>query len=135
MLPGQEAGPLLAAMTGNPVAIAHVVAHWDELLRFATSIRTVTASAMLRRLSTYPRQNGMAIALRELGRLERSILKPVSSEELSVQLISICVLEIAVADKPLGAAGGAEPPPVVADSAVDGAVAFWLTLLSRAVTV
>ncbi len=73
MLPGQEAGPLLAAMTGNPVAIAHVVAHWDELLRFATSIRTVTASAMLRRLSTYPRQNGMAIALRELGRLERSI--------------------------------------------------------------
>lgn len=54
MLPGQEAGPLLAAMTGNPVAIAHVVAHWDELLRFATSIRTVTASAMLRRLCNRP---------------------------------------------------------------------------------
>jgi TnpA family transposase len=46
-----------------------------RLLRFATSIRTgtVTASAMLRRLSAYPRQNGLALALRELGRLERSI--------------------------------------------------------------
>ncbi|OAH37554.1 hypothetical protein AX777_25740 [Sphingobium yanoikuyae] len=44
-------------------------------MRFATSIRTgtVTASAMLRRLSAYPRQNGLALALRELGRLERSI--------------------------------------------------------------
>src|SRR3546814_1066882 len=75
LLPGQEAGPLLAGMTGDPIAIAHVGAHWDELLRFATSIRTgtVTASAMLRRLSAYPRQNGLALALRELGRLERSI--------------------------------------------------------------
>jgi hypothetical protein len=55
--------------------LGHVAAHWDELLRFATSIRTgtVTASAMLRRLSAYPRQNGLALALRELGRLERSI--------------------------------------------------------------
>src|SRR3546814_5789142 len=55
LLPGQEAGPLLAGMTGDPIAIAHVGAHWDELLRFATSIRTgtVTASAMLRRLSAY----------------------------------------------------------------------------------
>src|SRR3546814_20392535 len=53
-----------------------VAANWDELLRFATSIRTgtATASAMLRRLSAYPRQNGLALALRELCRLERSIL-------------------------------------------------------------
>jgi TnpA family transposase len=75
LLPGQEAGPLLAGMTGEPIALGHVAAHWDELLRFATSIRTGTgtASAMLRRLSAYPRQNGLALALRELGRLERSI--------------------------------------------------------------
>src|SRR5919205_2916004 len=41
----------------------------------ATSIRsgTVTASAMLKKLSAYPRQNGLAVALREVGRLERSI--------------------------------------------------------------
>jgi TnpA family transposase len=61
LLPGQEAGPLLAGMTGEPIALGHVAAHWDELLRFATSIRTGTgtASAMLRRLSAYPRQNGL----------------------------------------------------------------------------
>jgi hypothetical protein len=75
LLPGQEAGPLLAGMTGDPVAIGHVAAHWDELLRLTTSIRsgTATASAMLRRLSAYPRQNGLALALREVGRIERSI--------------------------------------------------------------
>jgi TnpA family transposase len=28
---------------------------------------------MLRKLSAYPRQNGLAIALREAGRLERSV--------------------------------------------------------------
>jgi TnpA family transposase len=75
LLPGQESGPLLTGMTAEPIALGHVATHWDELLRFATSIRTgtVTASAMLRRLSAYPRQNGLALALRELGRLERSI--------------------------------------------------------------
>ena len=51
----------------NPVDVEHVAAHWDELLRVATSIRagTVTASAMLKKLSAYPRQNGLAVALRE----------------------------------------------------------------------
>ncbi|GLS24281.1 hypothetical protein GCM10007874_73030 [Labrys miyagiensis] len=33
----------------------------------------MTASAMLRRLSAYPRQNGLALALRELGRIERTL--------------------------------------------------------------
>lgn len=75
LLPGQDAGPLLAGMVGDPIAHDHAAAHWDELLRLATSIRTgtVTASAILRKLSAYPRQNGLALALREVGRLERSI--------------------------------------------------------------
>ena len=49
--------------------------HWDEILRLATSIKqgTVTASLMLRKLGSYPRQNGLAIALRELGRIERTL--------------------------------------------------------------
>jgi hypothetical protein len=34
---------------------------------------TVTAS-LLRKLSAYPRQNGLALALRELGRIERTIV-------------------------------------------------------------
>jgi TnpA family transposase len=65
--PARKQAPF-AGMTGEPIALGHVAAHWDELLRFA-SIRTgtVTASAMLRRLSAYPRQNGLALALRELA--------------------------------------------------------------------
>ncbi|MCY6665552.1 Tn3 family transposase, partial [Escherichia coli] len=34
---------------------------------------TVTASLMLRKLGSYPRQNGLAVALRELGRIERTL--------------------------------------------------------------
>jgi TnpA family transposase len=75
--PGLSVDPLLASMfdAGGQVDVAHIAQHWDELLRVATSIRsgTVTASAMLKKLSAYPRQNGLAVALREAGRLERSI--------------------------------------------------------------
>jgi TnpA family transposase len=41
----------------------------------ATSVRTgaVPASLMLRRLGSYPRQNGVALALREVGRIERTL--------------------------------------------------------------
>jgi Tn3 transposase DDE domain len=44
-------------------------------LRVAASIRTgtVTASLIMRQLASYPRQNGVAAALRELGRLERTL--------------------------------------------------------------
>ena len=34
---------------------------------------TVTASLMLRKLDSYLRQNGLAVALRELGRIERTL--------------------------------------------------------------
>ena len=75
--PGMNVDPLLAHWTDikHPVDVKHAAAHWDELLRVATSIRsgTVTASAMLKKLSAYPRQNGLAVALRELGRLDRSL--------------------------------------------------------------
>jgi len=32
-----------------------------------------TASLMIRKLGSYPRQNGLSVALRELGRIERSL--------------------------------------------------------------
>jgi len=67
--------PALAALIGGTVNTKHIRSHWDEILRLATSIRqgTVTASLMLRKLGGYPRQNGLAVALRELGRIERSL--------------------------------------------------------------
>ena len=49
--------------------------YWEEILRLATSIKmgSVTASVILRKLAAYPRQNGLAHALRELGKLERTL--------------------------------------------------------------
>jgi TnpA family transposase len=57
------------------INLALIRAHWSEILRVAASIRTgtVTASVILRQLAAYPRQNGLAAALRELGRLERTL--------------------------------------------------------------
>lgn len=67
--------PTLAGLVGGNVNVKHIRAHWDEILRLAASIRqgTVTASLMLRKLGGYPRQNGLAVALRELGRIERTL--------------------------------------------------------------
>jgi TnpA family transposase len=72
---GDTAYDGLKPMIGGTLNIKHVRAHWDEILRLATSIKqgTVTASLMLRKLGNYPRQNGLAIALRELGRIERTL--------------------------------------------------------------
>ena len=65
----------LKALIGGKVNIKQIRAHWDETLRLVTSIKhgTVTASLMLRKLGSYPRQNGLAVALRELGRIERTL--------------------------------------------------------------
>jgi TnpA family transposase len=67
--------PTLACLIGGNVNVKHIRAHWDEILRLAASIKqgTVTASLMLRKLGSYPRQNGLAVALRELGRIERTL--------------------------------------------------------------
>jgi hypothetical protein len=67
--------PTLAGLIGGSINIKLIQAHWDKILRLATSIRqgTVTASLMLRNLGSYPRQNGLAVALRELGRIKRTL--------------------------------------------------------------
>lgn len=55
----------LAALNGGTINVKHIRSHWDEILRLAASIRqgTVTASLMLRKLGSYPRQNGLARAV------------------------------------------------------------------------
>ncbi|SOS42507.1 TnpA transposase [Pseudomonas syringae] len=45
----------------------------DSVLAASIKQGTVTASLMLRKLGSYPRQNGLAVALRELGRIERTL--------------------------------------------------------------
>jgi TnpA family transposase len=49
--------------------------NWDELRRLSASIRhgSVSASLMMRKLGSYPKQNQLALAFREVGKLERTI--------------------------------------------------------------
>jgi len=56
--------PLISTTSLN---LKEIEIHWREVLRLATSIKqgTVTASLMLKKLASYPRQNGLAKALSE----------------------------------------------------------------------
>jgi len=75
LFPGQKQHPILDPLVGGFADVHHITAHWNDILRLATSIRsgTVTASAILQKPSAYPRQNGLAVALREIGRVERTL--------------------------------------------------------------
>ena len=75
LLPGMTVPPELASLATGVIHIRGVSDHWSELLRLAMSIKTgtVTASVILRKLAAYPRQNSLALALRELGKLERTL--------------------------------------------------------------
>jgi TnpA family transposase len=70
-----SAYPALEPMIAGSINVDLIRAHWSEILRVTTSIRTgsVTASLIMRQLASHPRQNGVAAALRELGRLERTL--------------------------------------------------------------
>ncbi|WP_075164623.1 Tn3 family transposase [Ktedonobacter racemifer] len=81
-----ECYPTLQPLLSGTINVKQIEAHWDDLLRLTSSLRkgTVTASLILNKLASYPRQNGLAWALREFGRIERSIfaLKWVQSPPL-----------------------------------------------------
>jgi TnpA family transposase len=67
--------PVLEPFIAGRIDEGLIAAHWEDVLRLATSVRTgtVPASLMMRRLGSYPRQNGLALALREIGRIERTL--------------------------------------------------------------
>ena len=60
--------------------------NYDDVLRVATSIKDgkVTSSMILGKLGSYSRQNGIATALREMGRIEKTIfiLDYISNKDL-----------------------------------------------------
>ncbi|MEM9814563.1 MAG: Tn3 family transposase, partial [Pseudomonadota bacterium] len=62
-------------LAGSRIDEDLIAAHWDDVVRLGLSIRTgtVAPSAMLKRLGSYPRQNALALALREIGRIERTL--------------------------------------------------------------
>ncbi len=76
----------LSPLIGGTLNVELIRTHWEEILRLAASIKqgVATASLLIRKLSSYPRQNGLAAALRELGRIERTsfILNWLQSVEL-----------------------------------------------------
>jgi TnpA family transposase len=53
---------LQSIISTTPLNIKEIEAHWNETLRLATSIKQgmVTASLMLKKLASYPKQNGLA---------------------------------------------------------------------------
>ncbi len=68
-------GTPLEPIVGDTLKFKIIEQHYDDVLRLVASIRhgTVTASLIMRKLAAYPRQNSLAVALRELGRLERTL--------------------------------------------------------------
>jgi TnpA family transposase len=72
--PGMEVPPALSSLVGDSVKVDRIEKHWEDLLRLAVSVGAghVSASETLQRLAAYPRQNSLALALREVGRLQRS---------------------------------------------------------------
>ena len=71
--PGQY--PSLKSLMGARVKIDVIREHWDEIVRLVASMKAgiVLPSAMLRKLAAYERQNQLDLALREIGRVERTI--------------------------------------------------------------
>jgi TnpA family transposase len=67
--------PNLVPLIGGPLNIKLMEQQFDEGMRLTASIKqgTVTASLILRKLAAYPRQNSLAMGLREYGRLERTL--------------------------------------------------------------
>lgn len=65
----------LSVLLGEKINVKLIEDCWDDILRLVTSISkgTVTASLLVRKLASYPRQNKLATALRELGRVERTL--------------------------------------------------------------
>lgn len=70
-----DAYPALANHIGAPINTTLIIDHWDDLLHLAASIttRSVVPSTILKKLSPSPRESQLARALRELGRIERSL--------------------------------------------------------------
>lgn len=70
-----DAYPALSNHIGAPINTTLILEHWDDLLHLAASIttRSVVPSTILKKLSASPKESQLARALRELGRIERSL--------------------------------------------------------------
>jgi TnpA family transposase len=65
----------LAPLFGHRLDAGLIRAHWDDAQRVIQAMRdrVVTPSLILKKLSAYRQQNSLAAALREIGRIERTL--------------------------------------------------------------
>lgn len=65
----------LRKLVGGKIREELIVANWPDLFRCAATMAAgkIRPSQLLRKLASYPRQNDLAVALREVGRIERTL--------------------------------------------------------------
>ena len=72
--PGRVPKPLVG-LTGNKIREDVIVRNWPDILRVAATLASgvLPPSQLLRKFAAYPRQHELAVALREIGRVERTL--------------------------------------------------------------
>lgn len=67
--------PALANHIGTPINITLILENWDDLLHLGASVstRVVAPSTILKMFATSSKANDLAKALREIGRIERTL--------------------------------------------------------------
>lgn len=65
----------LKGLIGGKIREGLIASNWPDILRIAATMSagTIAPSQILRKLASYPRQNDLAVALREVGRIERTL--------------------------------------------------------------
>ena len=65
----------LRALIGSKVRQSLIASNWPDVLRSAATMvtGTIAPSQLLRKFASYPRQHDLAAALREIGRVERTL--------------------------------------------------------------
>ena len=65
----------LMGLTGNKIREDLIMRNWPDILRVAATLASgvLPPSQLLRKFAAYPRQHELAVALREIGRVERTL--------------------------------------------------------------
>ena len=65
----------LIRLTGNKIREDVIVRNWPDILRVAATLASgaLPPSQLLRKFAAYPRQHELAVTLREIGRVERTL--------------------------------------------------------------
>ena len=65
----------LRGLVGGKLCQSLIASNWPDILRLGATLAggTVAPSLMLRKLAAYPRRNHLAAALREVGRIGRTL--------------------------------------------------------------